>query len=183
MGCEKAMLPFGGSTMLEHVVLRLSQVTKPLVIVAASEQVLPPLPEDCRVIRDERPDCGPLEGVRVGLAALVGDCDAAYVTSCDAPLLIAGVVPFLASQLGDFECVTVVEEGRVRPLASIYRTSLTGVAAGLLEKGQFRLQGLLESVRTRRLDARELRSLDPELLTLRNINTPEDYQRALLEIE
>ena len=39
----------------------------------------------------------------------------------------------------------------------------------------------MEAVRTRVVEAEELRAADPELRTLRNLNTPEDYRSALDE--
>src|SRR6202789_1895842 len=79
MGAPKATLPFGPETMLQRVVRLLSGVVSAIVAVAAREQVLPELPEDVIVTRDEREAKGPLEGLRAGLTALPGSVDAAYV--------------------------------------------------------------------------------------------------------
>jgi len=38
---------------------------------------------------------------------------------------------------------------------------------------------LFDSVRTRRVQPAEMISIDPELSTLRNLNTPNDYAKAL----
>src|SRR5690349_14282011 len=81
MGTSKALLPFGPETMLERVVRILSGIVAPVVVVAAANQELPPLPGDVIVTRDEREARGPLEGLRAGLKALPPDVDAAYVTS------------------------------------------------------------------------------------------------------
>src|SRR5690606_28896586 len=102
-----------------------------IVVVAAEGQVLPPLP-GCRIEVDTRPDLGPLEGIRVGLAVLEATCDAAYVTSCDAPRLAPGFVKVLATRLGDFD-LAIPDDGEFRhPLAAVYRTGLHRLAAALL---------------------------------------------------
>ena len=44
MGRPKALLPFGPEVMLERVVRILSAVARPIVVVAAPDQELPPLP-------------------------------------------------------------------------------------------------------------------------------------------
>src|SRR5262245_13826323 len=85
MGRPKAWLPFGGETMLGRVVRLLGEVVDPIVVVAAEEQDLPPLPRAIRVVRDEEKGRGPLQGLSAGLAALKGVADAAYVSSCDVP--------------------------------------------------------------------------------------------------
>ena len=54
MGTSKALLPFGPETMLQRVVRLLSGVVSPIVVVAAVDQELPPLPSDVIITRDER---------------------------------------------------------------------------------------------------------------------------------
>src|SRR5262249_36088440 len=95
MGTSKALLPFGPETMLQRVVRLLGTVVAPIVAVAAADQnlqALPALPAAVIVARDEHKGRGPLEGLRAGLKALPSDIDAAYVTSCDVPLLVPGFV-------------------------------------------------------------------------------------------
>jgi molybdopterin-guanine dinucleotide biosynthesis protein A len=72
MGTSKALLPFGPETMLQRVVRLLGQVVTPIVAVAAVGQVLPDLPAEVIVTRDEREARGPLEGLKAGLTALAG---------------------------------------------------------------------------------------------------------------
>jgi molybdopterin-guanine dinucleotide biosynthesis protein A len=89
MGTSKALLPFGPETMLQRVVRILGGVVSPIVAVAAAaDQELPPLPAAVILTRDEQEGRGPLEALRAGLKALPDDVDAAYVTSCDVPLLV-----------------------------------------------------------------------------------------------
>jgi molybdopterin-guanine dinucleotide biosynthesis protein A len=44
-----------------------------------------------------------------------------------------------------------------------------------------RLSILVDAVKTRVVDESEMKSVDPELQTLRNLNSPEDYARALAD--
>ena len=60
MGRPKAWLPFGDELMLPRVVRLLSDAVSPIVVVAAPEQVVPPLPADVQVVRDEEKGRGPL---------------------------------------------------------------------------------------------------------------------------
>jgi molybdopterin-guanine dinucleotide biosynthesis protein A len=66
MGMPKATLPFGPETMLQRVVRLLGTTCRPIVAVAARDQVLPALPADVIVARDEREARGPLEGCGAG---------------------------------------------------------------------------------------------------------------------
>src|SRR5271163_2377121 len=87
MGKPKAWLPIGGEIMLPRVVRLLREAVTPVVVVAAPEQDLPPLPGEVIIVRDEEKGRGPLQGLAAGLAALQDLAEAAYATSCDVPFL------------------------------------------------------------------------------------------------
>src|SRR5262245_27673434 len=108
MGRPKATLPFGPELMLQRVVRLLGEVVEPIVVVAAPGQELPPLPADVQIARDEREGRGPLEGLSAGLATIAGRAHAAYVTSCDVPLLVPAFVRRLIDLLGKHEIVVPV---------------------------------------------------------------------------
>src|SRR5262245_54263717 len=62
MGRPKAWLPFAGELMLPRVVRLLGEVVAPIVVVAAPDQAVPPLPAHVAVVRDEAKGRGPLQG-------------------------------------------------------------------------------------------------------------------------
>lgn len=179
MGRPKALLPFGDETMLERVVRLLGEVVRPIVVVAADNQPLPVLPDDVRVVRDEQPQLGPLEGLRVGLSALAGGVVAAYATSCDVPLLARGVVERMFRELGKCQVAVPVEGEFHHPLAAVYRPETAEPMRRLLDAGRRRPVALYAEVRTARVPVESLREIDPPLHTLRNLNRPEDYLDAL----
>src|SRR5437867_2395965 len=120
MGRPKAWLPFAGEVMLPRVVRLLSDVVAPIVVVAAPAQEVPPLPADVRIVRDEEKGRGPLEGLAAGLAALEGQADAAYLSSCDVPFLQPAFVTRVIARLGSHDiCVPKVGEYH-HPLAAVY---------------------------------------------------------------
>jgi molybdopterin-guanine dinucleotide biosynthesis protein A len=178
MGRPKAGLPFGSELMLQRVVRLLGQVVDPLVVVAAVQQDLPPLPPDVRVVRDRRENRGPLEGLCVGLEALQDRADAAYATSCDVPLLVPQFVQMMLQRLGDHQVAVPVDGEFHHPLAAVYRTNVLPEIQSLLAADQLRPRFLFERVRTCRVPVEELRAVDPELQTLANLNTPDDYFAA-----
>src|SRR5437870_5114125 len=87
MGRPKAWLPFAGELMLQRVVRLLGTAVQPIVVVAAPEQDVPPLPPEVNIVRDDERGRGPLQGLAAGLSALAGQVDAAYLSSCDVPFL------------------------------------------------------------------------------------------------
>lgn len=180
MGTSKALLPFGPETMLQRVVRLLGEVVAPIVVVAAVDQELPELPPGVIVTRDERTGLGPLEGLRAGLKALPADVDGAYVTSCDVPLLVPGFVRQMIELAEGYHVAVVQQDGFTHPLSAIYRRDTLSQIEELLANERLRPAFLFNAVKTRLVLPVEITS-DPDLRTLRNLNTREDYERALVE--
>ncbi|GAB4137551.1 MAG: hypothetical protein Tsb009_05170 [Planctomycetaceae bacterium] len=180
MGRPKMSLPFGPETMLQRVVRIVSSVVNPVTVVAAPTQTLPNLPEDVSVTYDDIPGMGPLAGLAAGLSRLKREnVEAAYVSSCDVPLLKPEFIRTLVEQIDSCELV-IVRDGRYyHPLAAVYRVDVLDRVRQLLDENRLRPIFLIESVKTICLDPETLRNVDPELHSLQNLNTPEDYQQAL----
>ena len=181
MGVAKATLPFGPETMLQRVVRLLGAIVSPIVAVAAQEQVLPALPAEVIVTRDEREAKGPLEGLRAGLKALPPSVEAAYVTSCDVPLLVPGFVERMLALLEEHDIAVMEIDGFPHPLSAVYRRAVLPQVESLLAQDRLRPVFLFEAMRTRRVTPAEMREVDPDLRTLRNLNTREDYEAALAD--
>jgi molybdopterin-guanine dinucleotide biosynthesis protein A len=180
MGTSKALLPFGQETMLQRVVRILGEIVAPIVIVAAVDQELPALPRDVIVTRDENEGRGPLEGLRAGLKAVPASVESAYVTSCDVPLLVPGFVRQMLDLAVGYDVAVMEIDGFTHPLSAVYRRTTLPHVEGLLAENRLRPVFLFESVKTRRIRPDEM-TADPDLRTLRNLNTREDYERALVE--
>lgn len=181
MGEQKALLPFGPEVMLQRVVRLLSDVVAPVVVVAAAGQSLPALGKDVLVVRDERPDAGPLEGLRAGLNALVGRAEAAFASGCDVPLLSSAFVRHMIQLRGNFDIAAPWVQGFHHPLAAVYSVAVLPAIEALLAEGRRGPKDLFDRVSTRLVMEDELRAVDPALQSLRNVNRREDYLAALAE--
>jgi len=179
MGRAKAWLPFAGEVMLPRVVHLLREAVDPIVVVAAPDQEVPPLAPEVTVVRDEEKGRGPLQGLAAGLAALQGRADAAYLSSCDVPFLRPAFVHRLIALLGE-NAISVPRVGAYHhPLAAVYRLEVADAVAKLLAENRLRPFFLFEAVATRVVEGSELADVDPTFETLRNLNTPEEYEAAL----
>ena len=179
MGLSKSMLPFGPEPMFRRVVRVLGQVVSEIVVAAAPGQELPELGSQVRVVRDRTEGRGPLEGLYVGLVGLPESVDAAYVTSCDVPLLVPAFVQRMFDLLGDHAIAVPCCGGRHYPLAAVYRRNLTGLIEPLLAAQRLRPLFLFDLVPTRRVTPEQLVDVDPTLMSLENLNRPSEYLDAL----
>jgi len=180
MGASKALLPFGPESMLHRVVRLLAEVVSPIVVVAAVDQLLPELPPQVIITRDEQEERGPLEGLRAGLKALPSDIEAAYVTSCDVPLLEPAFVREMLDFASGFDIAVMEIDGFPHPLSAVYRRSVLPHVEDLLAAHRLRPVFLFEQVKTRRVRPEEITG-DLKLRTLRNLNTRADYEQALAD--
>jgi molybdenum cofactor guanylyltransferase len=186
MGTPKAALEWHGSTLLRRVVGVVGRsVDGPVVVVRASGQTLPWLPDGVEVVEDAREGRGPLQGLAAGLAAVRDRAHAAYVSSTDVPLLHPRFIRRVLAGLDDDVDVVLPEVGGFRhPLAAVYRTELADVVERLIAEDRMRPAFLFESCRVRRLDADALladpalAALDPDLDSVLNLNEPSDYEAA-----
>jgi len=179
MGRAKAWLPFGPERMLQRVVRLARQAAPAVVVVAAAGQDLPELAGAADVVRDRRPGRGPLEGLASGLIALGARAEAAYVTSCDCPLLVPAFIDRMFALVESHD-IAVPQDGKYHhPLAAVYRASVLPQIERLLAADRLRPAHLFEVTDTLAVPVDTLRDVDPDLATLKNVNRPADYAEAL----
>lgn len=131
--------------------------------------------------RDEEPDRGPLEGLRVALrwAAELGAPEVALLP-CDLPLVDGDVVGRLVRAFRAApsfrDAVVPVAGGRAQPLAGVYRTRVAdAVEDRLAGGGEPSLRALLADLEVERVHVEEL-GADPDRFL--NVNRAEDLARA-----
>jgi molybdenum cofactor guanylyltransferase len=186
MGSAKAALEWHGSTLLYRaaaVVMR--SVDGPVVVVAAPGQELPELPAGVAVVEDPVEGLGPMQGLAVGLAAVEDRAGAAFVCSTDLPFLHPAYVRRVLRGLDDGVDVALpVARGFRQPMAAAYRASLAGLVARLLQEGNRRPGMIFEHCAVAQLDDAALLDdadvarYDPDLESVLNVNTPDDYRAA-----
>jgi molybdopterin-guanine dinucleotide biosynthesis protein A len=125
---------------------------------------------------------GPLPAIAEGLRALPPGVQLAYVTATDVPFLAPGWIGRLEELLGDADIAMPHVDGFDHPLAALYRkAAVLPACERLIAEGRLRPVFLLDLVRGRRIPEDELRAVDPALGTLRNLNSPDDYEAALAD--
>lgn len=175
MGTDKAWLELGGRAMIEQVIAALAPVTSRLAIIANN-------PEYARlglpVFADEQTGVGPLEAIRT---ALVNSATSRIVlVGCDLPFVSEDLFRFLLNIPGDHQAVVPVgADGRLEPLCAIYSAETLPVVRSLIASGERKISLLFDPISTRFVAFDELRHLKGAELFFENINTPQDYARAL----
>ncbi len=188
MGFDKFRLPLHGRTFLECVIDKLATVVDGPIIAAASARTATDVRkiseaidlERLHVVVDERDDSGPLEGIRAGIEAAAESADWAFVTSCDVPLICPEVLKILQSSLEDIdspdiEAAMPTSKNRIYGMTAIYRCSVLPKIAAMIDRRQLRVSDLATELNTKRISLEEIRKADPELDSMKNLNSPSQY--------
>ncbi|SEG95540.1 molybdopterin-guanine dinucleotide biosynthesis protein A [Nonomuraea solani] len=186
MGKPKAWLEWHGSTLLYRAAAVLARaVDGPVVVVAAPGQELPALPSGVAVAEDPVEGLGPMQGLAVGLAAVADRAETAFVCSTDLPFLHPAFVRrVMRAMVPGTDVALPVARGFRQPLAAGYATALAGLVTDLLAAGDLRPGMLFKHCEAVQLSDDELLAdaalarHDPELESVVNVNSPEDYAAA-----
>ena len=176
LGFDKTALRVGGKTLLQRTVELLWAWSEREVIVVTNS------PQEhaqsfARCVTDIYSGKGVLGGIYTGLTA--AQTQRCLVVGADMPFLNPNVLTYLASLAPDHDVVAPFAGENPEPLHAIYSRACLGPIESRLQADSVpRIISFYDAVRVRRVGAEELQVYDPLLLSLFNINTPEDVQRA-----
>jgi len=176
MGTDKAWLRLGELTLIERIIKAMEPAVSSLAIVANDAEKYSRL--GLTVFADDYPGIGPLSGIYTALR----NCATEYalVVACDLPFVTGELFSFLIASSEDYQAVVPLDrDGQLEPLCAVYARSCLSVARELIERGERRPRALFERVRTRFLDFQLLAHMPNADDFFVNLNTPEDYRRAL----
>lgn len=184
LGRPKQFLDFLGMPLFARISLRLAEVVDEVVlsISRGDDPSLyePHIPESVLIVKDEVEVQAPLVGFCSGLKHI--NSTYTFIVSCDAPFVNPKVVDEIFSRAeGGDAALPIWPNGLVEPLHAVYHTSnALDAACRCVSAKRFKNLSILDYLQdVRYVDVEELRRLDPDLLTFFNVNTLEDYEKAL----
>ncbi len=180
MGVDKRSIHYRGQPLICHVINTVLEIANPVLVVGAIDEACPPpiqLQPGIEWITDELPHRGPLEGIRVALIQLqnfVPSADKAFIIGCDYPLFKPLIALRMLDQLADRDAVCLSDSRIRHPIPGIYRIRILKQVTELIAEDRRSLQALLDSIDCLTLDKKSMQDIDPDLVSLRNINCPAD---------
>lgn len=196
MGRPKAALPFGGGTLLDwSIALVVAAATDVWISVADADALsaigrleagalggersvgdagaAASVPRVAGVVRDASPGRGPLAALHTVLTRLARPV---LFVACDLPFLAPDDLRALARARGAAPAVLLADERGAQPLAALYRPEIVPVIEARLAAGQFAMRDLLAHAPH---ETRRARGVAPGCAPLANVNSPDEYARAL----
>ncbi|MBI5342677.1 MAG: formate dehydrogenase accessory sulfurtransferase FdhD [Deltaproteobacteria bacterium] len=173
MGSNKALLPHQGGRFVEAIHRQMAALFREVLVVTNTPELFDFLP--CRKVRDLIPGMGALSGIHSGL--FHSEDPHVFVVACDMPHLNPVLIRHLASLAEGSD--VVVPEGKegLEPLHAVYGKGALQAIQETLHAGKGRVVSFFDKVKVRKIAGDEVSRFDPEFLSFRNINTPEDYYR------
>jgi len=184
MGRNKAFLPFQDKVMLVRIVGVLTSLAEEVLVVVSGRQGVDDysalLPGSILIAKDLSEVQSPVVGILSGLTRVKSEYSC--VVSCDVPFLNAKVLHYLFQQAeGRDAAIPVWPDGLLEPLQAVYRVEAARNAAGeALRSNELRNTDMIKRLKEiRNVPVEELKKFDSELLSFFNVNTPDEYQKAL----
>ena len=184
MGRSKAMLPFAARTIVERIISELAGAFAEVVLVTSHDAAPDRLRVEragARIVIDREPFQGPVGAIADGLAAV--NCEAAFVCSCDLPLIRGEVAAAISAELGNADYAAPEIGGRIQPLYAAYRRGCVKDFEAALKRGERRLLDVIATLDGRLIAESKVRLFDPTLKSFMNGNTPEEYRQALAVLD
>ncbi len=174
MGRPKALLPWFGRSMIEHVVSLLEGCVDETIVVTSEALSISSVALAARIVVDRDPARGPLAALRDGLAA--SGAELAFVTACDAPFLSEEHVEALFGRASaEAGAAAPIAEGFVQVLSAVYPVRAAGAAEALLSEGIASPAALLERIGFARVDGDAQRLAPNAPAPWTGFNTPGEY--------
>lgn len=177
IGKNKAFLQLGSRPVIEHTISRVLEVVDNLLLVANNVEEYKDLGvEPMKLVQDLIPYRGPLGGILSGLE--ISTTPINLIVACDMPFLNPLLLNFLLTQIHGYDAVIPMTEAGPEPLHAVYTKSCLPAVRETMSQGETRTISFFDQVKIKYVGKETLQFYDPEDLSLFNINTLEDLDRA-----
>jgi molybdopterin-guanine dinucleotide biosynthesis protein A len=170
-GANKAFLEVGGHSILSRLLTGLTPFFEEILLVTREPQRYADMPVKVKVVADLYGDRSSLTGIHAGLVH--ARADFAFVVPCDTPFLQPAVIQILLEALQpQVDVVVPLVETHYEPLCAIYSKRCLPAIEEQLDRGDYRIFNFFHQMRVKTLSTDEIKTVDPELRSFFNVNTP-----------
>jgi len=174
-GKNKALIRIDGKRILDRIFEIFSVLFDKIILV--TNNPLQYMEWDFEIVTDIFPIRSSLTGIHAGLFYITTPY--AFFTACDVPFLKKELVETLLNGIEPNIDIVIPETSKgFEPLCSIYSKRCLKPIERQIEKKAFKIQQIIQTVRVKKISENILRTVDPDLFSFSNINTPDDLDRA-----
>jgi molybdopterin-guanine dinucleotide biosynthesis protein A len=177
-GATKALLQVNGRTILDTLAATLSGRFAEILLVAKEPEAFQVMQTGApwRLVLDDSPARSSLTGICTALKH--ARTDHVFITACDTPLLRPELLSALLEHLRpeDDVVLPLKPDGYFEPLCAVYSRRCLPHIEAQLQREDYKIIRFFDKVRVSPLPVETLLRADPDLVTFRNANTPEELE-------
>jgi molybdenum cofactor guanylyltransferase len=174
-GKNKALIPVCGKRILDRIHEVFTNLFDSIMLV--TNDPLQYMAWDFDIVTDIFPIRSALTGIHTGLFYVTTPY--AFFTACDIPFLKKELVEILLGSLEPGIDIVIPETSKgFEPLCAIYSKQCFKPIEEHLLKKSFKIQQIFQKVRVKKIPEHILRSVDFNLTSFSNINTPDDLSKV-----
>jgi len=178
---EKALIALNGKPLIDYVVRSLERVVDDIIISVrdkAQEELLISVLPGYTYVNDAYENTGPLAGILAGLTVCRDEY--CFIAACDMPFINENVVEMLFMMGENYDAaIPRWEGGSLEPLHAVYKRKpmIIETKKSIRNKEKIILAPI-HRMKVNYVEIEDIRKIDPDLRTLININTPEDFNNV-----
>jgi molybdopterin-guanine dinucleotide biosynthesis protein A len=174
-GKNKALVSIGGKRILDRIYEVFTILFDKIILV--TNDPVQYLEWDFDIVTDIFPIRSSLTGIHTGLFYITTPY--AFFIACDIPFIKKELIEILLDGVEPGIDIVIPETSKgVEPLCSVYSKRCFRPIEEQLEKESLKIQRVFRKVRVKKISEDILCTIDPNLVSLSNINTPDDLARA-----
>lgn len=177
MGHNKAAVEFNGLPLVKKTVDLFKTLFPEVIVVSRKTGKYGDL--ECREVCDNIPQKGAMVGILTGLTESVTDY--IFTAACDMPFMKEEVISLIVSKGRDYLVCLPELSGKKHPLHALYSKRCYYSMIDFIKGGNKSLVRFIASLppeKVRYITEEEVRKVDPEALSIFNMNTPEELEFA-----
>jgi len=177
---NKAFLLLQDKPLLQWVIERISPLFTEVIVVTNEEKKFKKFP--VKLVKDIYPGYGALSGLHSGLYYAKNFYS--FVCACDSPFISSELVRYLIKKKKEYDVIVPWLESGQEPFCALYsKNCLQPIMEVMEKKKRPRIIDFFEQVNVCKIDEREIKKVDPQLISFFNINTWADFHQAKILIK
>ena len=181
MGRDKAFLKYRGETFLRIILKEIQDYVDEIILSINKPEDLYRdeikfLNKPVKFVKDNDRFGGPLNAV-VSCANEI-ETDSFFLLTCDTPLFKGELIPYFQSNIGNYDCIIPVINGKYQPINTIYKKYTLEVAKDTyFNQRKNSLFDWINRLNVKYVDEEEIKNIDKRLGSYFSVNNPKQYQK------
>lgn len=172
MGKNKAFLPWHNTTVIEFLYNNLKTIFEEVYVVTKNRDLFSSM--NLKVVYDRHLDYSAIVGIYAALTH--SNKSHIFIKACDNPVFFESLIYDMYKRLSDYDVVIPKTDDGFHPLFGFYSKKCLDCISNMISNHNYRIINLYEKVKTYFLTESDIAILDREKISLKNLNTPEDFQ-------